>query len=148
MRDSALHASRRLTRRSRSCRSKASSRIGTRPSWIPSRQSGLSLPGRRCRATETDIRSTIANRAGLNLLVGRNGSGKSNFFSAIRFVLSDAYTSLSREERQALLHDSGGAGGGATMSAFVEIEFDNADGRFPTSEFSVELAPLDLPWPC
>ncbi|KAL8278388.1 hypothetical protein RQP46_009280 [Phenoliferia psychrophenolica] len=72
---------------------------------------------------------------GLNLLVGRNGSGKSNFFSAIRFVLSDQYTSLTREERQALLHDGGGAGGGnATMSAFVEIEFDNADGRFPTNK--------------
>ncbi|GAA6014847.1 hypothetical protein JCM10207_002200 [Rhodosporidiobolus poonsookiae] len=74
---------------------------------------------------------------GLNLLVGRNGSGKSNFFSAIRFVLSDAYTSLTREERQALLHDGsgvGGAAGGATMSAFVEIEFDNSDGRFPTNK--------------
>ncbi|GAA6010091.1 hypothetical protein JCM11491_005863 [Sporobolomyces phaffii] len=83
---------------------------------------------------------------GLNLLVGRNGSGKSNFFSAIRFVLSDAYTSLSREERQALLHDGSTAGGGgaadagtgmlggATMSAFVEIEFDNHDGRFPTNK--------------
>ncbi|BGP54977.1 Structural maintenance of chromosomes protein 3 [Rhodotorula sphaerocarpa] len=77
--------------------------------------------------------------SGLNLLVGRNGSGKSNFFSAIRFVLSDAYTSLSREERQALLHDSGGAGGGATMSAYVEIEFDNTDGRFPTSKPSLLL---------
>ncbi|BGP23932.1 Structural maintenance of chromosomes protein 3 [Rhodotorula toruloides] len=72
--------------------------------------------------------------SGLNLLVGRNGSGKSNFFSAIRFVLSDAYTSLSREERQALLHEGGGGPGGATMSAFVEIEFDNSDGRFPTNK--------------
>ncbi|KAG9771389.1 hypothetical protein KCU75_g7714, partial [Aureobasidium melanogenum] len=27
-----------------------------------------------------------------NVIVGRNGSGKSNFFAAIRFVLSDAYT--------------------------------------------------------
>ncbi|SCV71055.1 BQ2448_3817 [Microbotryum intermedium] len=74
--------------------------------------------------------------SGLNLLVGRNGSGKSNFFAAIRFVLSDAYTSLSREERQTLLHDgsNGGAGGGATMSAFVEVEFNNADGRFPTNK--------------
>jgi hypothetical protein len=25
------------------------------------------------------------------------------------------------------------------MSAFVEIEFDNADGRFPTSAFSIDL---------
>ncbi|GAA5927291.1 cohesin subunit SMC3 [Sporobolomyces koalae] len=78
---------------------------------------------------------------GLNLLVGRNGSGKSNFFSAIRFVLSDAYTSLTREERQALLHDGStatgtatGGVGSATMSAFVEIEFDNHDGRFPTNK--------------
>lgn len=39
-----------------------------------------------------------------NVIVGRNGSGKSNFFAAIRFVLSDAYTQMSREERQALLH--------------------------------------------
>ncbi|GAA5985596.1 hypothetical protein JCM5350_007149 [Sporobolomyces pararoseus] len=88
---------------------------------------------------------------GLNLLVGRNGSGKSNFFSAIRFVLSDAYTSLSREERQSLLHDgstsSGGAEGGgggnmlggSTMSAYVEIEFDNKDGRFPTNKPSMVL---------
>lgn len=41
-----------------------------------------------------------------NVIVGRNGSGKSNFFAAIRFVLSDAYTHLGREERQALLHVS------------------------------------------
>jgi structural maintenance of chromosome 3 (chondroitin sulfate proteoglycan 6) len=83
-------------------------------------------------------------RSGLNLLVGRNGSGKSNFFSAIRFVLSDAYTSLSREERQALLHEGGGGAGGATMSAFVEIDFDNSDGRFPTSSSPSSRDPLDL----
>lgn len=41
-----------------------------------------------------------------NIIVGRNGSGKSNFFAAIRFVLSDAYTQMGREERQALLHVS------------------------------------------
>ena len=39
-----------------------------------------------------------------NVIVGRNGSGKSNFFAAIRFVLGDAYTQMSREERNALLH--------------------------------------------
>lgn len=41
-----------------------------------------------------------------NVIVGRNGSGKSNFFAAIRFVLGDAYTQMGREERQALLHVS------------------------------------------
>ncbi|KAF9201350.1 Structural maintenance of chromosomes protein 3 [Haplosporangium sp. Z 27] len=64
-----------------------------------------------------------------NVIVGRNGSGKSNFFAAIRFVLSDAYTNMGREERQALLHEGSGA---ATMSAYVEIIFDNSDNRFPT----------------
>lgn len=48
-----------------------------------------------------------------NVVVGRNGSGKSNFFAAIRFVLSDAYTHMTREERQALIHD----GSGTVMSA-------------------------------
>ncbi|KAI9234873.1 MAG: hypothetical protein BYD32DRAFT_74798 [Podila humilis] len=66
-----------------------------------------------------------------NVVVGRNGSGKSNFFAAIRFVLSDAYTNMGREERQSLLHEGSGA---ATMSAYVEIIFDNSDNRFPTGK--------------
>ncbi|RDW76770.1 chromosome segregation protein SMC [Aspergillus mulundensis] len=66
-----------------------------------------------------------------NVIVGRNGSGKSNFFAAIRFVLSDAYTHLGREERQALLHEGSGS---AVMSAYVEIIFDNSDERFPTGK--------------
>lgn len=53
---------------------------------------------------------------GHNAVVGRNGSGKSNFFAAIRFVLSDAYTSMSREERQALLHE--GVSVTTTLSAY------------------------------
>ena len=67
-----------------------------------------------------------------NVVVGRNGSGKSNLFAAIRFVLGDAYTaSLTREERQALLFDGSGAVS-TTLSAYVEITFSNEDGRFPS----------------
>ncbi|CAG8972988.1 hypothetical protein HYALB_00007834 [Hymenoscyphus albidus] len=66
-----------------------------------------------------------------NVIVGRNGSGKSNFFAAIRFVLSDAYTQMGREERQALLHEGSGS---AVMSAYVEIIFDNSDDRFHTGK--------------
>ncbi|EFI27235.1 hypothetical protein CC1G_15063 [Coprinopsis cinerea okayama7 len=72
-----------------------------------------------------------------NVVVGRNGSGKSNFFAAIRFVLSDAYTSMSREERVSLLHE--GVSDSATLSAFVEIVFDNSDNRFPTGHDEVVL---------
>lgn len=61
--------------------------------------------------------------AGHNVVVGRNGSGKSNFFLAIRFVLYDAYTSMTREERASLLHE--GTGRSTTLSAFVEIVFDS-----------------------
>ena len=71
-----------------------------------------------------------------NVIVGRNGSGKSNFFAAIRFVLSDKYTQMGREERQALLHEGAGS---AVVSAYVEVIFDNSDGRFPTETPEVIL---------
>lgn len=70
-----------------------------------------------------------------NVIVGRNGSGKSNFFAAIRFVLSDAYTQLGREERSALLHE----GTGSVIAAYVEIIFDNSDDRFPTGKDELVL---------
>ena len=56
-------------------------------------------------------------------------------FAAIRFVLCDAYTKLTAEERQSLLHE----GTQASMSAFVEIVFDNSDNRFPTGNDRVHL---------
>ena len=61
--------------------------------------------------------------------MGRNGSGKSNFFAAVRFVLGDDYHHMSREERQALLHEGSGS---AVMSAYVEVCFDNSQDRFHT----------------
>ncbi|CDK24291.1 unnamed protein product [Kuraishia capsulata CBS 1993] len=70
-----------------------------------------------------------------NVVVGRNGSGKSNFFAAIRFVLSDAYSHMSREERQSLIHE----GSGTVMSAYVEIVFDNTDRRFPIDKDEVTI---------
>jgi structural maintenance of chromosome 3 (chondroitin sulfate proteoglycan 6) len=70
------------------------------------------------------------------VVVGRNGSGKSNFFAAIRFVLGDAYTSMGREERQALLHEGSGT---AIMSAYVEIVFAQCQGRFQTANDELTL---------
>ncbi|KAF2107706.1 RecF/RecN/SMC [Lophiotrema nucula] len=71
-----------------------------------------------------------------NVVVGRNGSGKSNFFAAVRFVLGDDYTNMNREERQALLHEGSGS---AVMSAYVEVCFDNTDKRFPIEKDEVLL---------
>lgn len=70
-----------------------------------------------------------------NVVVGRNGSGKSNFFAAIRFVLSDTYTHMTREERQGLIHE----GSGTVMSAYVEIVFDNTDRRFPLQKDEIAI---------
>eukprot|EP00980_Cylindrotheca_fusiformis_P008943 scaffold1909_cov130-Cylindrotheca_fusiformis.AAC.10 len=63
-----------------------------------------------------------------NVVVGRNGSGKSNLFDAVQFVLlSPRFATLRSEERQALLHEGSGS---AAVNAFVEIVFDNSDNRF------------------
>lgn len=53
-----------------------------------------------------------------NVVLGSNGSGKSNFFAAVRFVLTNDYTNLKREERQGLIYQGAGA---SVMSASVEI---------------------------
>ena len=71
---------------------------------------------------------TIHLSPGCNVVVGRNGAGKSNFFAAIRFVLGDIFTNLRAEERQQLLHEGAGL---AVMTAYVELVFDNSDNRFP-----------------
>ncbi|KAF2492648.1 RecF/RecN/SMC protein [Lophium mytilinum] len=71
-----------------------------------------------------------------NVIVGRNGSGKSNFFSAIRFVLGDDYNHLSQKERSKLLHEGSGS---AVMTAYVEVVFDNSDNRFPTGNDKLTL---------
>ena len=61
---------------------------------------------------------------GHNVVVGRNGSGKSNFFSAIEFVLLADSTNLKGEQQRALLHEGSGP---RPISASVEIVFDNKD---------------------
>ena len=61
---------------------------------------------------------------GHNVVVGRNGSGKSNFFSAIEFVLLADSTTLKAEQQRALLHEGSGP---RPISASVEIVFDNKD---------------------
>ncbi|XP_015771527.1 PREDICTED: structural maintenance of chromosomes protein 3-like [Acropora digitifera] len=72
-----------------------------------------------------------------NIIVGRNGSGKSNFFFAIQFVLSaDEFSNLRQEERQALLHEGTGP---RVLSAYVELIFDNTDNRIPIEKDEVSL---------
>lgn len=72
-----------------------------------------------------------------NVVIGRNGTGKSNFFDAIRFgLLTARFSNLRPDERQALLHEGAGK---HVMSAYVEIVFDNTDGRLPVDSDEVVL---------
>ena len=63
----------------------------------------ISIQGFKSYKDQTIIEPFSPNH---NVVVGRNGSGKSNFFAAIRFVLNDSYNRMSQEERQSLLHVS------------------------------------------
>lgn len=51
-------------------------------------------------------------------------------FAAIQFVLSDEFSHLRPEQRQALLHEGTGP---RVLNAYVEIIFDNSDNRLPVS---------------
>eukprot|EP00758_Cryptobia_borreli_P002890 Tbor_TRINITY_DN3370_c0_g1::TRINITY_DN3370_c0_g1_i1::g.23549::m.23549/K06669/SMC3, CSPG6; structural maintenance of chromosome 3 (chondroitin sulfate proteoglycan 6) len=62
-----------------------------------------------------------------NVIVGRNGSGKSNFFAAVQFVLSEKFSNLQQKERHELFHQGSGR---PALSVYVEIVCDNTDGRF------------------
>lgn len=76
---------------------------------------------------------------GTNVVVGFNGSGKSNFFQAILFVLSDQYSSLRAETRKALLHEGAGQ---AVLTAYVEVILDNSDRRIPLDSDTVSIRRL------
>mmetsp|Transcript_16254 Transcript_16254/g.35186 ORF Transcript_16254/g.35186 Transcript_16254/m.35186 type:complete len:1212 (-) Transcript_16254:224-3859(-) len=76
---------------------------------------------------------------GTNVVVGFNGSGKSNFFQAILFVLSDQYTSLRAESRRAILHEGAGQ---AVLTAYVEVVLDNTDRRIPIDNNQVAIRRL------
>lgn len=73
---------------------------------------------------------------GQNALVGLNGSGKSNFYSAISFVLLDEYAHIRVSERKNLLHEGQGQN---AMQAFVEIVFDNTNRAIPIDNDEVSI---------
>ena len=58
-----------------------------------------------------------------NAVVGRNGSGKTNFSDATRFVLlADKFKTLQKSDRTELPHEGRGV---QEAQAYVELVFDN-----------------------
>ncbi|KAI5187588.1 structural maintenance of chromosome 3 (chondroitin sulfate proteoglycan 6) [Nematocida homosporus] len=62
---------------------------------------------------------------GPNILVGKNGSGKSSLLFAIRFVIN-AHWRISPAERRAIVNEES-----PEIRSYVEIEFENKDRVFP-----------------
>lgn len=56
--------------------------------------------------------------------------------TAIQFVLSDEFSHMHEDERQALLHEGTGP---RVLNAYVEIIFDNSDNRIPIEREEVTL---------
>ncbi|CAD7956967.1 unnamed protein product [Amoebophrya sp. A25] len=73
---------------------------------------------------------------GSNIVVGFNGSGKSNFFNAILFVISDEFGQLRPEVKKGLLHEGAGK---QVQTAYVEIVFCNRGGKLPIQKEEVRL---------
>ncbi|KAL7580187.1 hypothetical protein ACA910_012938 [Epithemia clementina (nom. ined.)] len=74
---------------------------------------------------------------GTNTIVGRNGSGKSNWLQAVQFCLGlGPFALLRQEERQALLHEGSGR---AAVHAFVEVVLDNSQHRLAVPAATVTI---------
>ena len=72
-----------------------------------------------------------------NAVVGRNGSGKTNLFDAIRFVLlADKFKTLQKSDRTELLHEGRGV---QEAQACVELVFDNVSRCLPYDKPEVTL---------
>ena len=60
------------------------------------------------------------------LLLGMNGQGKSNFYSALEFLFKKSPPMISPEEKRSLLH-----GSLEQDDVTVEALIDNSNSRFP-----------------
>ena len=74
----------------------------------------------------------------VNAIVGKNGSGKSNFFTMVQFVLGQGrYRQINAADRKTLLHEGTGK---IIFSAYVELILDNSDGRLVIDSDAKEVA--------
>ncbi|KAI5189486.1 structural maintenance of chromosome 3 (chondroitin sulfate proteoglycan 6) [Nematocida minor] len=65
---------------------------------------------------------------GANILIGKNGAGKSSILGAIKFVI-DAHQRIGPVERRVFVNENS-----KELKAYVEIEFENADKAFPAGD--------------
>ena len=74
-----------------------------------------------------------------NMLIGANGSGKSNISDALCFVLGKSSASELRAKKSSNLIYHGGKKIQPAKDADVSIEFDNSTNAFPLAEKSIKI---------
>ena len=75
-----------------------------------------------------------------NMLIGANGSGKSNISDALCFVLGKSSASELRAKKSSNLIYHGGKKIQPAKDADVSIEFDNSTNAFPLAEKSIKIS--------
>lgn len=75
-----------------------------------------------------------------NIIIGANGSGKSNLTDAICFVLGKSNSRELRAEKAANLIYNGGKKGQPSKDAEVCIEFDNTNKEFTLDEKTIRIS--------
>ena len=75
----------------------------------------------------------------VNLVIGANGHGKSNFLDAIIFVLTDKYSNLRQEDKKLLVHEEPGE---EITQISVELILDNKSRRFPIDKDTINIVKI------
>ncbi len=74
----------------------------------------------------------------INLILGENGQGKSNFLDSIMFCLTNKYSGLRQEEKKCLLHGDSADHIEKEDSIFsVEVTFNNKNHYFPIEKDTI-----------
>ena len=76
---------------------------------------------------------------GVNVIIGANGNGKSNFLDAIIFVLTDKYQNLRAEDKKLLLHEEPDDHSPDAEVITIELVLDNKSRRFPFDKDTISI---------
>lgn len=97
--------------------------------------SEIRIDGFTSYKTRTHVEDLSPN---VNVVVGRNGAGKSNFFAAVRFVFGD----LANSNISDLIHNGRGARADVTT---VEVTLADIGSRFPNYDEKITFARVLTP---
>ena len=76
---------------------------------------------------------------GVNLIIGANGNGKSNFLDSIMYVLTDKYQNMRQEDKKLLLHEDITDKNEDSAKLSVELVIDNKSHRFPIEKDQISI---------